>query len=83
MSQGRWLGYGLVALFGIRAAMVFPMESDQRPPARLNLPTWACAVAHEKGLDERYAVYDRINPFFLTGDFDGDHKTDARLTSQH
>ena len=52
---------------------------DKGPPPRLNLPVWVCASANEKKLDATYSVYERMNPFFLSGDFDGDGKTDIAL----
>jgi hypothetical protein len=52
---------------------------DKGPPPRLNLPQWVCELANEKQLDERYTVYERMNPFFVAGDFDGDGKTDAAV----
>jgi hypothetical protein len=54
-------------------------DPDKPVPARMNLPRWACDVAAEKKLDERYSVYERMNPFFISGDFDGDGKTDIAV----
>jgi hypothetical protein len=57
----------------------------QMPPPRLNLPTWAFAVAAENKLEKGYWPAVDINPFFLTGDFDGDSKTDIaiRILNKH
>jgi hypothetical protein len=52
---------------------------DKSPPPRLNLPRWVCDLANEKQLDVTYAVYERVNPFFVSGDFDGDGKTDVAV----
>jgi hypothetical protein len=55
------------------------LQGERFPPARLNLPEWACNAAFEAKLHSRYAVYSRINPFFLTADFDGDGKLDIAI----
>jgi len=52
---------------------------DQGPPPRLNLPRWVCGLTNEKQLDATYAVYEGMNPFFVSGDFDGDGKTDVAV----
>ncbi len=48
-------------------------------PSRLNLPSWACEVIAKQKLALTYSPTIRINPFFLTGDFDGDHHTDIAI----
>jgi hypothetical protein len=45
----------------------------------MNLPPWACKVAFEAKLDTRYSIYSRINPFFLSGDFNGDGQLDVAI----
>jgi hypothetical protein len=52
---------------------------DQSPPSRLNLPEWACQVVKLKKLDEKYTPAIHLNPFFLSGDFDGDNRTDIAI----
>jgi len=51
----------------------------QPPPPRLNLPEWACEVVKSKKLNEKYTPAVHLNPFFLSGDFDGDHQTDIAI----
>jgi hypothetical protein len=48
-------------------------------PARLNLPGWVCETAHQLNLHVRYTPETSINPFFLSGDFNSDRKTDAAI----
>ena len=56
---------------------------DTKPvPPRLNLPIWACEVAEKRKLHARYVPYTQINPFFLTGDFNGDGKLDIAIWVQ-
>jgi len=54
-------------------------DPDKPVPPRMNLPNWVCDVAVRKRLDEKYTVYEGMNPFFVSGDFDGDGKTDAAV----
>lgn len=49
------------------------------PPPRLNLPAWACEAAFNQGLNKRFSIYTRINPFFLSGDFNGDGRNDVAI----
>jgi hypothetical protein len=47
------------------------------PPPRLNLPAWVCDAAFDARLHTRYSVYSKINPFYLSGDFNGDGRLDV------
>jgi hypothetical protein len=53
--------------------------SDKPPPSRVNLPIWVCESSYVSGLQSKYTPYTRMNPFFITGDFDGDGDTDIAL----
>jgi hypothetical protein len=53
--------------------------NEDHPPPRLNLPAWACEVVASNKLDETYTPSVHLNPFFLLGDFDGDHRTDIAI----
>ena len=53
--------------------------NQHHPPPRLNLPDWACEVVASRKLDEKYTPSVHLNPFFLLGDFDGDHRTDIAI----
>ena len=57
----------------------YSWEPDKPVPARLNLPDWACKVVIKSKLTQLYSPIVDINPFFLTGDFDGDHQTDIAI----
>lgn len=57
----------------------YEWDTNQPPPPRLNLPEWVCTSEHAKKLAEKYTPHTRINPFYLTGDFDGDGKTDIAI----
>ena len=57
--------------------LTYPL--DQGWPPRLNLPAWVCEVAFAAKAHERYTPYTKINPFFLSGDFDGDGRLDAAV----
>src|SRR4051812_38794620 len=48
-------------------------------PPRLNLPHRLCLVDEERKLYLRYDIDTKINPFFLTGDFDGDGRLDIAV----
>jgi len=52
---------------------------DQGWPPRLNLPAWVCEVAFAAKAHESYVPHTKINPFFLSGDFNGDGKLDAAV----
>jgi hypothetical protein len=55
----------------------YPPGSDW--PARLNLPEWVCETAYHLKLHDRYAPDTSINPFFLSGDFNNDGRSDAAI----
>lgn len=57
----------------------FDYSTNNPPPSRLNLPAWACVATFKKGIQRRYAPEIKRNPFFLTGDFDADGKTDIAI----
>jgi hypothetical protein len=49
------------------------------PAPQHNLPEWVCAKASRTKLHEKYRIRTVLNPFFLTGDFNGDGKLDAAI----
>src|SRR6185503_18076399 len=53
--------------------------AESAPPPRLNLPAWACKVAADRRMHETYDVHEAMNPFFLSGDFDGDGQADLAV----
>lgn len=55
----------------------YPAGTDW--PARLNLPEWVCEAAYKLKLHTRYTPDTSINPFFLSGDFNNDGKTDTAV----
>jgi hypothetical protein len=57
----------------------YKWPDNQSPPPRLNLPDWVCEVAHDAKLHTKYLVYSKINPFFITADFNGDRDLDAAV----
>ena len=44
-----------------------------------NLPAWVTHVARSAQLSKRYDVSLQLNPFFQSGDFNGDHKLDVAV----
>jgi hypothetical protein len=48
-------------------------------PPRLNLPAWVCEAAFAAKLHTRYEPDEATNPFYLSGDFNNDGKTDAAI----
>jgi hypothetical protein len=54
-------------------------EAPAESSMRANLPRWVCHFAGQHALQEQYEPSFRLNPFFLLGDFDGDHQTDAAI----
>ncbi len=44
-----------------------------------NLPSWALVILEEKGFASTYTLSNRINPYFLHGDFNGDGKLDVAV----
>jgi hypothetical protein len=61
----------------------YEWDENQPPPPRLNLPQWVCESSQVKKTAEKYTPYITINPFFITGDFDGDGKTDIAISIQN
>ena len=57
----------------------YQWDTSKPVPARLNLPSWACDVSEDQGLHRDYDIDTQINPFFLTGDFDGDGTLDIAI----
>ncbi len=58
----------------------YAWDAENQPvPPRLNLPRWVCEVVTKRGLAKNYSPMVDVNPFFLTGDFDGDHQTDIAI----
>lgn len=55
------------------------VEGEAYPPPRLNLPRWACDAAQDAKLHAKYRIYSTINPFYLSGDFNGDGKPDVAV----
>jgi len=55
------------------------LAGEKFPPARLNLPEWACNAAFEAKLHKQYDIYSRINPFFINADFNGDGLLDIAI----
>jgi hypothetical protein len=82
-----------VALFGISLLAVgqstspyrergwcsYNYPSDRPVPVRLNLPDWACRETFNRGLQTRFTPDTLRNPFYLSGDFDGDGRTDIAI----
>jgi hypothetical protein len=52
---------------------------DLPAPPRINLPAWACEATYVGGLQQKFDPYTNINPFFISGDFDGDGTTDIAV----
>jgi hypothetical protein len=57
-------------------------DTNKPIPPRLNLPSWACEIAEDRKLHLRYDINTKINPFYLTGDFDADGKLDVAVRVQ-
>src|SRR6266853_3940382 len=57
-------------------------QTNKPIPPRLNLPSWACEIAEDRKLHLRYDINTKINPFYLTGDFDADGKLDVAVRVQ-
>jgi hypothetical protein len=53
--------------------------TDRPVPPRLNLPDWACEATYNRGLQRTYGLYTRMNPFFISADFDGDGRSDIAI----
>jgi hypothetical protein len=43
------------------------------------IPGWAAAALENKAFASKYALSNRLNPFILQGDFDGDGRTDLAV----
>jgi hypothetical protein len=55
-------------------------DPSLRPlPPRLNLPRWVCETTYKRGLQRTYVPYTGMNPFFISGDFDADGKSDVAI----
>ncbi|MEQ1580555.1 MAG: hypothetical protein ABL964_08185 [Steroidobacteraceae bacterium] len=54
-------------------------DLDKPPPPRLNLPEWVCRASFSGKLFDKYDLYVGINPLFISGDFNGDRKTDVAV----
>lgn len=54
-------------------------DADKPPPPRLSLPEWVCKTSYAGRVFETYDLYVGLNPFFLSGDFNGDRKTDVAV----
>ena len=67
-NDTRWKGW---------CELNYPPGSDW--PARLNLPGWVCEAAYRQKLHATYTPDTSINPFFLSGDFNNDGRTDTAL----
>jgi hypothetical protein len=46
---------------------------------RWNLPSWCRAAVERAESQKRVALSDRLNPYYLQGDFDGDGKLDLAV----
>lgn len=57
----------------------YDWNTSESVPPRLNLPVWACEVVTKNKLNQKYSPLVDINPFFITGDFEGDHQTDIAI----
>jgi hypothetical protein len=55
------------------------LPGETFPAPRLNLPEWVCVKASRSKLHEIYDLKTTLNPFFLTGDFNGDGKQDLAV----
>ena len=55
------------------------LPGESLPSPRQNLPEWVCTKASRAKLHEKYRIRTTLNPFYLTGDFNGDGKQDAAV----
>ena len=54
-------------------------SDNEQPPSRMNIPAWVCEASYKQGLQGRYSPNTHMNPFFVSGDFDADGRTDIAL----
>src|SRR5687767_1245092 len=66
------------ALLGVPSATL-AQEAPAEWLARMSLPRWVDSVVGPLLLQGKYALGLRLNPFFQTGDFDGDGRVDAAV----
>lgn len=57
----------------------YRQEAPAESAMRANLPRWVCNFATDHTLQKQYEPSFHLNPFFILGDFDGDHQTDAAI----
>jgi hypothetical protein len=59
------------------------LPGETFPASRMNLPGWACVKASRLKLHETYKVKTTLNPFYLSGDFNGDGRQDLAVWVEH
>ena len=77
----RFLRFPMLALWLVCSselrAQELKVKSEERTPLQYNslasIPPKLAALLHQHRLGDRYVpVFDEVNPFYLSGDFDGD-----------
>jgi hypothetical protein len=64
------------------ATLLASSSVSSREPASkesVELPSWAAAILNEKRFASTYALSTRLDPYFLEGDFNGDHRPDLAV----
>ncbi len=68
------------------AALPYTLRAQAGDPLAVyrgwNVPRWALEVLGAQ-FQAQYDWYDRVNPFYQRGDFDGDGQTDVALLIRH
>ena len=65
-------------LLGVPSASL-AQEAPTERLARMSLPRWVDSVVGPLLLQGKYGLGLRLNPFFQTGDFDGDGRADVAV----
>lgn len=71
--------YGLTAVLCITLVSTALAQDWPDTYARWNLPIWAQQVMNENAHLQQYQLFLGLNPFYVSGDFDGDNERDVAI----
>ena len=73
------LGSGQMPAWREKGWCSYHYPPGRPPPPRINLPGWACEDTYKRKLQQTYVPYTGINPFFISGDFDSNGRSDIAI----